>query len=276
MLDLFMTLPPEGGLLPRIIERPNAFIFGCISIVLAVVVVTSMVGWMIMGELDPLVGIIASIVVIMVSYWTMQPPYDWMAPVLFFLLLGSFLAYPILTKWWNRQELKSIDADDVENLVEHLRLQPTNYLKMANLAQTLYDLRLVAYAIGIMHRALALAPKGVFTTERGKLKAWEDFTPLDLRNLIQCRHCGATPNPDDILCPKCQADYLGAHFRRGTMGHTGFRRTVVGWSTGLLLLFAMISVTAYGPMATIVGVPLMLFAGGLVVWRTWHPPAVRA
>lgn len=257
------------GLGPVIAGSMENFLLGCFILLPVGIWCVLMVGWMIQGDLEAIVGFPAILLMVMLAYWTSTSPNTALTWLIFLSVTLSCVLYPVFQRIFEKHEVRSLDVEQVLEAMALLEMQPTNYLRRANLADLLQHLGQRELALGQLRAAVEQAPKTVLHDERRKIRIWEQYLGPSPERVV-CGRCKREPELGELRCNHCQFEYVSARISAGTLHHKGFRRTFVSWMTGLLVLLGIFAIPSFGPTATIVGVPLLLLFGGFMVFRAFQ------
>lgn len=254
----------QANLVDRAMQSPNAFIFGCASFIPFAIGCLCMMSWMFSQEISPLEGFTGIGIFMFFMFLTIRPPADWVSPITFGASLVMVITYPLVKTVMDLRLAKQIDHEQVKKAVDGLIMNPTDYLRMTYLARVLYDHGYTAHALAISERAFDLAPPDLLRDEKRQYNYWYAYAEPEKMRLKVCKNCHTTPPADAWMCPKCgfrhleDVSVLGGKFDKNLVTSIGI---------GLLLLLAIPAMTAFGTLATLIGVPILLLLAGLIIWR---------
>lgn len=215
-------------MLYRIASEPWSFFGGILVWLPLAVWIVSLIGWMISGEIDSLVGFMGILLAIGLGALTMSPPDPRLSPVILGSVILTTLLFPTVQQVFVVRAHRSIDADVMERAYSSLRAMPANIGSEIKIASVIYDRGLPGQAIAIVERVLARAPQGVFEEERRMLSTWKARTPAQrLAQSIMCAACGASNPPGPVFCTRCGAPFL-LDFMRGRLVAGGLAAKLVG------------------------------------------------
>lgn len=215
-------------MLYRIATEPWSFFGGILVWLPLAVWIVSLIGWMIAGEIDSLVGFMGILLAVALGALTMSPPDPRLSPVILISVILTTVLFPSVRQMFVARGHRSIDADIVEKAYASLRAKPANIGSEIKIASVLYDRGLPGHAVAIVERVLTNVPQGVFGEERRMLCTWKARTPISrFQQAIMCAACGASNPPGPVYCTKCGAPFL-LDFIRGRLMAGGLAAKLVG------------------------------------------------
>lgn len=253
----------------QIASNPLAFIFGCTIWIALAVWVVSLVHWMISGEIEAWLGILAMGIAVMLCYVAQKPPVPWLSPVIFVSMVSLPVVLPFIRRSLDERELKNMELERMEKFISAILRQPDSTISRMEVGRILVRYGFVAHAVGICELIKA-APLRQMDAEKREIKRWEfGLTPQNSR-IMPCLKCGSPGHASALLCPNCQANYIVIYLRGRVLGPALAKKLLVGWILGVGLLFAIPWVsTNLPPAGSLLIIPMMLALGGYTAYKTF-------
>lgn len=241
---------------------------GCLVWVPIAIWMVSLVHWTIQGELDLVVLVAAFFALVALGYATMNPPDPTWAPVLFGLVLGSILIFPIVRSAFSRRALEALEVERAEQAYATLRLSPNDLGARMKLARVLFAKGFVGEAVKVAEPALEGLPRRLIADEIREFEAWryQAKDPALFRGTA-CLNCRTMNAPGEIYCSKCGAafllDALRGPFSRGGLG----RKLIAAWALAVLLFIGIPAAARLtGPGQAVTLVALQVVIGAFFGW----------
>ncbi len=248
------------------LDSPWTALLGFATIVPVAIWFVSSISWMVMGDMEPIIGIPTIIIAFGLAFVAMSPPSPGMSPIAFASTLGMVIVYPVVKRQMENRESIRFEIDEIDKAYSMIKQKPDQaYLKF-KLAEGLYRRGMVAQACAIAGHALQQMPKGLFPDEHRAVTRWthHQVGPPE----VPCMQCGATNRPGEVFCSACGAPYLADYARGKWLGSNLAARLIAAWVAAVVSLVGVPSVIAlkFSPLlsGTLIGVQLAVC--GLVVW----------
>ncbi len=259
-------------LLASIRDSPVTAAFGCAAIIPLAVWTIAVVGWMIMGEMDFLFGLVALIVAFLLGMVVMMPSQPVFAPIAFCGILLLMIVFPIVRRQLDRRALVAIEVEQIEGAYQMLSEKPDNASAMFKLAERLYYRGLVGHAIGIGELALAKMPQSMFPEENRAIQKWRHAAKnLTANQDLPCLVCGHRNGPAILYCESCGSNYLALYARGKWLGTTLAMRLVAAWVAAMVALVGLpMTVSSIKELPMVIAlVVLQIGMAGLLLWRAF-------
>jgi hypothetical protein len=261
-----------AGLGPEIARNPNAFFFGCLILLPAALWCIAIVGWLVMGDIEFPTGLGLIFVLGLMVAIAMRPPAgaSWLSPVIYFgmILLGIML--PIFRKAITSRQNHLIECDRVDKKMLAFRNHPDSLLARFELGKELYERGYVGYAEMLVQPILADQKRGFMEDEKRKVRMWAGYA--DQKKPVPCLKCGYRGDLQNMICPRCQANYVTDHVRGSFTSLQTVQKVLVAWMIGGILLGVIPALVNISPIAGIVGIPILLVLAGYTGYRTYIAP----
>ncbi len=235
--------------------------------------VVMLVNWMIVGEIDGLMGVIGIGFMITLALMAVSPPAPGMGPFFLGAAILTLIATPITRFSMDRRALNSIDIETIERAYEMLRQRPDNYAAKLRLARALYNKGLIAHAVAIGEAALQPAPDIAFSEEKYMLKRWKGQLTMvqNPTTNIRCINCGEFNEPGQIMCKKCGHAFLLSYAKGQFMKPSIARKLVACWLFAMMAMIGIpLSVTTLSPAGAIATILLLFACGTYFVVRAFR------
>jgi hypothetical protein len=210
---------------------------GCLIWIPVGVWVFSIVGWLIMGEIDLITGIVALGVVLGMAFLALNPSTREFSPYLLVASLTSVAMYPFVRRGLAKRESKSMDIEALERAYEALRLRPDNPISKFTIARGCYALGMPGHALRIGENALGQMPVGYFPEEHRTVRRWQAvaqnptyFEP------IACVECQTMNIPGNVHCAACGAPFLLDRARGRVFSQSTGKRLLSVWMALVILI----------------------------------------
>jgi len=256
---------------------PAVMLSGCLIWIPVGIWIFSLIGWMIMGEVDFLTGLVGLGMSIGMACMAVNPNTREFAPYLFGATLASVLMYPFVRNGLSKQESKSIDIEALEKAYENLRQRPDNPLSKFTIARRCYLLGMPGHAIRIGEAALQQMPINYFPDEHRTLKSWQGI----IRNPsyfepIACVECQTMNVPGNVHCAACGAPFLLDRARGRVFSRSTGQRLLAVWISLIGMLIG-IPVSAKLPAGLqIVAIIGILCLAALMMFLAFRPDPKNA
>ncbi len=193
--------------------------------------VYTVIGWLVMDEVDTSVGLLALGVGISLGVAGSFAPDRSYAWVPFSVALVTVILYPLVNESWRKHELFKIELERIGNIYERLRMNRADVYGKTTLAMLMYERGLLHPAAALMSGALKGQPKDLFQNEFKALARWQqELGGVPLRTETQCLRCGVSNAGEDCFCRRCGAEYLVDLVRRRYVGFTGWGMLLGVWA----------------------------------------------
>ena len=221
-------------------ESPEIAAIGCVALVPVVIWVWSVVHWLVMSEMDVLLGVVGIMVALLLGMVAMMPPEPVHSPIALGGIVGMMIVFPIAKRQLDRRAIIEIEVEQIEKAYKVLSERPESASALFRLADCLYGRGLVGPAVELGERALAGMPKNVFPDENRAVHRWRHAaSDASLFRPLPCLECGHS-NPCDVaFCGSCGASYLAAYARGKWLGSALVRRLVASWAAAVVSLLGL-------------------------------------
>lgn len=250
----------------RLSEEPLVVLSGCMIWFPITVIVVTLLHWMIVLEVDTIVGFLGIVGSICAGAVALDPPLAWLSPVLFLSVLGGSILLPVARAAGDRQDLRRIDREQLEGTWEAIQASQKNVMAMMRMAQAAAEQGWTSQAAAIAERALEGMPQQMFHHEYGALHKWKSQGPPTSEAAeFACLKCGFVNTPGDMVCARCHSAYvLDRVLARSVVAVPLVKRMLLGWIAvvGLLVAVPMTSSLAI-PSGAIVALLIVEVALGL-------------
>lgn len=246
-------------------------LLGCTTGIPLAFWVVSLVGWMIVGDIDPGTGLLGILAAVGISVMCFVPPIPGMAPYLILASFCSLVIWPIARSTMARREIASVDVMGIEQGYSLLGQRPANPVARLKIAQHLYNLGHHGHAIAIADSVMKQLPERVFLDEHRMVRVWKRNPPMaSAYRPISCVECGHLNPPGTVHCQRCGEPFL-LHMVQGKIMPSRLGRKLVAiWLAMALLLGGIpLASSLHYQAAVPVCVALVLLAG-TVVFAGFH------
>lgn len=218
----------DDVLLAAVLDSPWVAFLGCATVVPLAVWLVRSISWMVMGEMDPLIGIPSIFVSFMLAFVAMNPPAPHFSPLAFLTSVTMVAMYPPLKRHMEKREGIRLEIDQIERAYRLIKHKPDQaYLKF-RLAEALYMRGMVAQACALGQSALLQMPKGVFPDEHRALSKWVQHASGSPE--VTCLKCGRKGDPSDVFCAGCGAPFLLDYARGKWLGSNLVAQLIAAWA----------------------------------------------
>jgi len=194
------------------------------------------IGWMIQGDTDAALGLVALFTVLGIGFTAMTGD-EGLIPVLAFVAYASLALFP-LAKWlFARRELKEMDIEAVERAYQALGVAPTNPALKFRLAKAFYQRGLVDLAISVGSKSIGNLPLAAFPDEHRDLAGWQAYATEQPPIHYKCSKCGYGNLPGDVFCQRCGGPFLIAYAGRSWQTGDTMKKLLSLWVALLLIVF---------------------------------------
>jgi len=248
-----------------VLYHPIFFLIAIVTWIAIAVWIVSLIGWMIMGEVEALFGIVGVSVAFILGYLSLNPPIQILQPFTAAATILTIIVYPILRKALNDRELLQIDVEAMEDAYETLRMRPDNQAARFKLAKLLYERGHVEAGLAVASAVIKDMPEKVFPDENRMFSRWRRQQPVaSFGKPVACLDCGHANPGSTIYCERCGRPYLLDRIRGLVVGGQFGRKLIAGWIAGILALVGIPMATTLPPIAAIV-VMAVLMLGAVAV-----------
>lgn len=235
--------------------------------------VYTVIGWLVMDEVEPPIGWAALVVGIGLGLATSLAPSRELCWVPFSVAVITVVLAPGVMEAWRRYEMFRIDVEKADGIYERLRVNRGDVYAMTKLSEVLYERGVIHPAIALLDGALKGQPQELFQNEMKILGRWRrDLGSLPLRTEVACPRCG-TINGAGVFCQRCGGEFLLDLMRRRSVGFGGWGFVMGVWLVlaGLVAAGPFLLTDTVGPEvrlgAGILAMLVALGALGAFVWR---------
>jgi len=229
--------------------------------------VLSMIGWMIMDEVDTLFGIIAVGLALGLGFATVKPPAPGLNWIPFLAVCLTMAFYFPVREGIRRWELIAIDLDQMRGCYERLAMRPGDVYAIVKMSDILASRGRTVQAVQLLEGAISGQPKNLFDDEWKTVNKWKmSLGGQTITPGTTCPKCGRLNMPGQYLCSGCGSQHLLELARGGVAGFSQWRLAFFGWSllAGMAVVFPYLQVGTGGVVAKI-AVALVGLAGGVMI-----------
>jgi hypothetical protein len=250
---------------------------GCLTWIPVAIMVVSLVGWMIGGELDVITGLVGLAAAIGLGFVAMRPLVPIHAPIALFIAIATVVVYPFLRATMRVRELRSFEVDELERAYEFLGQQPGNPLPKFRIARQVFELGMPGHAMKIAEPLMAQLPQNLFHEEHRLFRQWKYNEKLNATmQPISCSECGHRNEAGRTHCFQCGAAHLLNRFRGKILPGGQGKKILAAW-TALVLLLLGIPAAGNLPMgAAVMLVIACLGLAGLSLYLAFRENPNRA
>jgi len=251
-------------------------VFGVAIWVPLLIWITSLVHWIIQGDVDPISGMLGIGLGFGMGVVALKPPIPILSQISFFLVVATVCVYPVAAGFFNKHQLRSLDVENVAKAYRLIGQRPDSPLAKQKLAESIYRLGMIGHAVTIAQEALAYIPERIALDEHRLLRRWKEAgIPPDTMKPINCVECHTPCPPGWTHCRNCGAQFL-LDRARGHMLPTGSSRKIVAaWISLVALCLGIPGSTAlpvFGQVAMLSAIVVLI--GG--IWLlALQPPKER-
>lgn len=258
----------------KLLDNPFAFASGCIVWVPLAIWIVVLLGWMITGEIDALIGIVGVMIALAMGYLGINPPSPILPPLLFTAALSTLVIWPIAQVSLNRVALRTIDLESLDSAYEMLSMRRDNIGAALRVAKAMANLGYIGHAAAIAEKALEGADRRIFREELFQLRSWKERArdPRVPRvHQIQCIHCSLYNEVANVFCARCGGQIL-SDYARGKWMKPGLKsKLLVAWLAGILCVVAVPALaSSLPPAAAILAIAATLIVGAAILIVSWR------
>jgi hypothetical protein len=249
------------------IAEHSAALIGCLAWIPLAVWIVSCVNWSIVGDIDPLTGIVGIFVAIGLGYEAINPPVPEMAPLTVIAVLITVLMFPFARAAMDRRQLRGIDIEALERAYQALAVRPDNVISKFKIAKVLFDLGICGHALRIGETLVPDMPQRFFMEELRTVRKWQ-MMQIEARFFapIGCAECQASNPPGNLFCQKCGAAFLLDFAKGRVVGKRLGKKLVATWIVLVSFLIGIPAAKALPPAACVVTVVAMITVASLMVY----------
>lgn len=233
----------------------------------------TLVHWTVAGDVDWTFSLTAFVVGLGMAALVVYPPVPWIGPLVFCVMILTMIAFPFVRAAVNKDQLRRIDLDRLENYYRAIEEKPDNIAARLKVASVLYDRGFVGPAVALADSALDGQRKDFFRDEIRMLEDWKRQvrSPLAFRQL-RCLRCGTMCEPSQTHCASCSAPVLLEHARGVWVGSDLARRAVGAWIVLVVMIAAIpAAASALPAWASVPLIVALLMLGVFVGIRAFRP-----
>ena len=238
---------------------------GCLIWIPLAIWAVVLVGWMVMGDIEPLFGIASLGTGLWLGLVAVKPPEPYMAPLALLAVVVTTVLYVPLSSQVRRRALARIDIEQMERVYDNLSGRSSGTLASMKLAELLYARGMVKEAVSVADNALPSLPKAVYRREHEMVELWRTQAGTGARSLA-CLSCGHQVAAGIAVCPFCGARHLLDYAKGRWLGPTVLMRALSAWA-GIVALGLGIPATSASALPALgkVGVILLLLSASVVL-----------
>ncbi|HTQ09765.1 MAG TPA: zinc ribbon domain-containing protein [Fimbriimonadaceae bacterium] len=254
------------------LNHPQFFLIAAVTWMALAVWIVSLIGWMVMGEIEGLFGTIGIGVALALGYFAIRPPTLQLQPFAAVATILTIVTYPILRKAVNDRELLLIDVEAMEDAYESLALKPENHAVRFKLAKLLYERGHVEPGMAVAAAVMRDMPEKLYPEENRIFSRWKRQQPgIDAAKPIPCFDCGHHNPGSAIFCERCGRPYLLDRVRGVVLGGQFGKKLMAGWIAGILALIGIPMASTLPPVPAIVVMVAIMACAGLVIGLALRP-----
>lgn len=247
-------------LLVDAINRWGVFVSGCLIWIPIAVWMVAVIHLWVGGDIEAPFALSAIGTGLAIIYFTINPPVDWLSPVLFAATIVTLALFVPIRRLATSHELKEVDYERLERAVEAYEQRPDNVAASLAAAELLFQYGQIGHAIALADKALVGANPAHYSREQRALAEWK---ALEVRNpspIPECIRCGTSNAAGTLKCGRCGAPVLVDVVRGKVVPGALMHKLVTAWAVGTLVIVGIPVVFAY-----LHGSPILLAAGILAV-----------
>lgn len=248
-------------------QLPLPVIAGCLIWIPISIAVVSLIGWMIQGDVDVLVGFLGISIAVGMGVLSFVSKSETLPIFLLFGSISLIVLVPIARKQRETRELAALEIDQLARAYENLAKEPGNVAAKLRIAKLLWNKGVHGSAIALADGVLQFVPKDVFAEELAMVKRWKAIAPPVPPTPISCVSCGTENAPGELYCQKC-GDQILLHYARGHWVHPElFHKLVLAWMAAMLSIVGIPLAGMYlSPNKSPVAVVLLLAVSGYLIF----------
>ncbi len=223
------------------------FTLYALTLVCTGVTAVTTVNWIIMGEIETLLGIIVLFMTLVVAFFVIVPPIPGTS-IIFALTIILYTCFvPTLKEAMNKYQLDAIDYKQTKLAYDRLKANPLALSNVLLIAESAYARGLIGPAIRMMESAIPQLPAAMTVNEVARLKSWQRQSPSHEQfRPHACQKCGIQNEPEQIFCRRCGHEFWLDYMFVGIAQASPVRRAFQAW---IAVSGALIAVTVLGPLA---------------------------
>jgi hypothetical protein len=222
---------------------------GCLVWIPIAVWFVTLVGWMIQGEVDVLIGLCGLALGAAIGGLALVSKNQDLAPFLLIAAFSMIIIVPFARSYRSKREMAKIDVEQIEKGYELLAEKPDNVGAKFKIAKMLYQRGAIDHAVAVADKALQGLPKQIFEEEYRTVRAWKRTQLNPAPSQLVCSQCLAKNKPGELYCYRCGGNIM-LHYARGTWVHpTIFRRVLIGWIAAMVSVIGIPAVSTSLPPA---------------------------
>lgn len=236
--------------------------------------VVGIVQWMIVGDIDPIAGVIGIAVGMGLGWIGTKPPNPSLTPLVLVVIVATMLSVPIYRLVMNRRALGQLDIESIERAYDLLREKPGNLSGMIRLAKALHTIGMADSAIALLQEALLGQSEQVMRDDFLMLRMWKGSHPhADTTKTVRCPGCTNENPPNVAFCQRCGSAHYLTLARAGWTGDIAARRFVFLWAASAAVIAGIpISATSLPPIGSVVAIFLLVGLGLWLIWAAFKAP----
>lgn len=260
-----------------------ALILLVITFPLFAIVIVKVVGLILEGAIDLIVGLVA-ISIALSMFVAMAITKDPVLPWAILAVMGTMVAfYPFAAQQVSDQDHRKINLETIERSYAAWAERPDNSAAALGLARGLYDRGFRAAAVSLADRILSAystevdmatlrAPREMFREEDLLLKKWKRSLTTDDSAPIRCS-CGHANPPHLLECERCGRPHVLEASRRSQHGGKFIGKLVLAWALIAGCIVGAAANAAYSPpqWRTPGFIACLAVVGGILAWLFRRP-----
>lgn len=230
----------------------------------------SVVGWMIMGDIDTLFGTVALGIGLGLGFTAMNPSVPELAPWCLIATITTVIVYVPIRERLRKRALAKIEFEQLYLAYTNLRAHSSDTLAGMKLAEMLQQRGFVAQAVGVARTILPDMPATVFPSEHRMYRNWESrLHPGEADQPIQCQRCKMMVPAGQLWCPRCGYDHL-IHMVENKLFATALVKRMVsiwGLAAAAIVAIPLFAVPDMDGMFRAIGIVILMVVVAFLVVR---------
>lgn len=253
-------------------QHPEVLTLGALVWIPVTVWTISMIQWMIMGEVDPVFGLVAILGGLGLALVTLHPPEPYISYVGFGSVVGMVLFFPSIRSNLTKRALAKIDLEQLERLHEQVRMRPENKGAKFKIAEMMYRKGYVGQGYAMAESLISDMNADMYPEEHRQFKQWKQSMEGKIYSRpLACPSCGTYNPPGGYRCVRCGAEYLLKVAKGNWMGGHWGVRLLGAWVVVVLGIVGIPTITSLKlpREVTIVAILGLMVTGVYVMLRAF-------
>lgn len=230
------------------------------------------VGWMIHGEMDALIGIPGIATSLALGVATVNPPDRELGPIFFFCAVSLLALWPVM-QFGGRSRVEVLGRlDEMERAYDRLDQKRTDAGALFKLASACWRFNWLGAAILMGEEACKELDTVAFREQHKLLAQWKALPPYPgVMDPIICPACKMENGPGIPYCPRCgERQYYSLALAFAKPNQATYR--IVGaWIAAILLLvfLPVVALSAWPPVPKGLAMAGAILVGGFILVRAF-------